>query len=237
MDGIAKLITGQSMIGPLEDESVFKYIVKDGAWEPHVTKLIMESLEPGDVFVDVGANLGYFTIIASRLVGASGAVHAFEPAPLNYNYIIKNIQLNALKNVQLHKTGLWNCCSTKKLTIPPKFYGGARIDTAGEIEISCIALDDLALAPNLIKIDIEGAEIFALEGIRRTIDTHHPKIIIELNRYWLKQNGFDPSAYIDFFNSVGYEMRTIPGDEPIKGADMLDKLCPSPLGIVDLIAQ
>ena len=90
--------------GPASDSTVFKAILQqNGDYEPHVTRAIKKHLKPGNIFVDIGANLGYFTLMASILVEPFGKVIAFEPATKTYNYCKKNIELNKLSNEDSYK--------------------------------------------------------------------------------------------------------------------------------------
>ena len=79
----------------LQDQHVSRRIREDGIWEPYETSLLLRLLQPGDVFVDVGANIGYFSVLAASLVGEQGAVFSFEPDPNNYRLLCANMALNA----------------------------------------------------------------------------------------------------------------------------------------------
>jgi FkbM family methyltransferase len=222
--------------GPASDSSVFAAILQqNGAYEPHVTKAIMENLKHGNTFVDIGANLGYFTLMASRLVGPSGKVIAFEPATEAYNYCRKNIELNKLPNVDLYKNGLWN--EKKTLTISDSHQlGFNHISDNGDI-IECIPLDSLYLTPNLIKMDIEGAEPYALKGMVETLKRCHPAIVMEVNRYCLKSFfGKDTEDVWQPLTDLGYEISVIPDGKRIESIEQLNVLCPSD-GLVDILAE
>ena len=79
------------------DRFVSRRIREDGIWEPFETSLVLASLSPGAVFVDVGANIGYFTVLAADRVGDSGAVFAFEPDPENFSLLQANLKLNGVR--------------------------------------------------------------------------------------------------------------------------------------------
>lgn len=222
--------------GPASDSSVFTTILQqNGAYEPHVTKAITEHLKPGNTFVDIGANLGYFTLMASRLVGPSGKVIAFEPATMTYNYCKKNIELNKLHNVELYKNGLWS--EKKTLTISDSHQlGFNHISNKGE-SIECIPLDSLYLTPDLIKMDIEGAEPYALQGMVETLKRCHPAIVMEVNRYCLKSFfGKDTEDVWQPLTDLGYEISVIPDGKRIESVEQLNVLCPSD-GLVDILAE
>jgi FkbM family methyltransferase len=222
--------------GPASDSSVFAAILQQGGtYEPHVAKAITEHLGPGNVFVDIGANLGYFTLMASRLVGPSGRVIAFEPATETYNYCKKNIELNKFVNVKLHKNGLWS--EKKTLTISDSHQlGGNHISDKGD-SIECISLDSLDLTPDMIKMDIEGAEPYALQGMVKTLKRCHPVIVMEVNRYCLKSFfGKDTEDVWQPLTDLGYEISVIPDGKRIECIEQLNALCSSD-GLVDILAK
>ena len=80
-----------------QDLFVSRRIREEGIWEPHETSLILDLLQPGDTFLDVGANIGYFSILAAAAVGEAGSVMAYEPDPENYRLLQANVELNALR--------------------------------------------------------------------------------------------------------------------------------------------
>ena len=94
-------------------------IMETGKWEPRTTQFIKDNLKPGQIFVDVGANVGYYTLLASKIVGNSGKVYAFEPLELSWTVLSKNLGMNELKNVIVFFMALSNNSGLKT-----KFYTG-----------------------------------------------------------------------------------------------------------------
>ena len=88
------------------DVHVSAAIARDGIWEPQETRFLLDTLRPGDVFVDVGANIGYFSLLASRLVGPAGTVLAFEPEAANYALLEANCRRNGCDNVRCFRAAL-----------------------------------------------------------------------------------------------------------------------------------
>ncbi|WP_348303764.1 FkbM family methyltransferase [Methanothrix sp.] len=222
--------------GPAVDDSVFASILEqNGAYEPHVAAEITRLLKPGETFIDIGANLGYFTLIASQLVGPSGKVLSFEPVPMSFDYLQKNVKLNNLYNVKLYKNGLWN--KNTVLTITDSDNIGYNHIAENGIEVECIYLDSLQLRPNLIKMDIEGAEPYALQGMIETLERHHPTIVMEVNRFCLRT--FIKKDAIDIWEPLhdqGYEMAVIPSGQKIESIEQLNALCPEH-GLIDIRAE
>jgi FkbM family methyltransferase len=220
---------------PATDTSVFRTILKQsGSYEPHVTKEIKEHLKPGNIFVDIGANLGYFTLIASRLVGTEGKVISFEPATETYNFCKKNIELNKLTNVELYKCGLWNEKKTLMISDSPQL-GGNHISDKGD-SIECIPLDSLDLTPNMIKMDIEGAEPYALQGMVKTLKRYHPAIVLEINRQCLRTHfKKDAEDIWKLLTDLGYEITVIPSKQKVGSVEQLNALCPKD-ELMDILA-
>ncbi len=154
-------------------------IFLSGYWEPAITKIISKSLTKEDIFIDIGANVGYYTLLASQLVGNKGKVYAFEASPKIFNQLEKNIFKNKITNTILFNVAISNQSGSTWIWSAPEGNAGhstimdnvaAEDGHTREAEIPCgtigqfVPQDDLRSA-RLIKIDIEGAERLAIEGI------------------------------------------------------------------------
>jgi len=151
--------------------------------EGDVHDFILDNLKPGDIFIDVGANIGYYTILASKHVGAK--VFAVEPVPQTVKVLKFNIKLNGLRNVTVIDKAAWNSYCRLKMKIAFGEFGCASFFHNGvEVDVNAIPLDGaLADVPKikLIKIDVEGAEYEVLQGLRQTlIRTEY--VVLELSR-------------------------------------------------------
>ena len=182
-------------------------------YEPELTYL--ESiLSPGRVFVDVGANFGIYTMVASRLVGKAGRVVAFEPSVQSFPVLQKNIALNNLENVLSFRAALSDKESRAWLyhALDPSGNSLGRdpsLDGVRE-EVVLKSLDSV-LEENgidrvdVIKVDVEGAEELVLHGAARSLKTHRPIIIFEYNPGCAARLGLSPDGARDFLQSLGYE--------------------------------
>jgi FkbM family methyltransferase len=167
-----------------------------GRWEPAETDYIRRHLKPGQGFVDIGANVGWFTLLASTIVGSTGVVHSFEPRPDTGHYLARSIALNRLDDVvTLHRAGLWS--------EPSELYliwsalrdnpGGAFLTSEDHgpqngTRVPLITLDSLGIGRcDLIKMDIEGAEPHALRGGAKTLARFRPPILSELHAVQLRR--------------------------------------------------
>ena len=170
-----------------------------GTTELPIQTSLVNLLGPGDVFYDVGAHVGFFSIIGSRLVGVEGAVYAFEPVPRYAALIRANAASNGMGNVEVHELAVAARCETRELWLEGKASppGTARLATDDSAElrgkplrVAAVAIDDLVGAdqmrpPTLVKVDVEGAELEVLSGMVRTMRTHRPTVICEL--HWTGQ--------------------------------------------------
>ena len=167
-------------------------------------------LETGDTVVDVGANIGVFTILAAKSVGETGRVIAIEPERKNLKDLRNNLKINGLKNVSVVPKGLWNRREKKKLYLKADarahtLVGKSSLGDAEEIEVDTLdnILEELGVTRvDFIKMDIEGAEIQALEGMERTLKENDVRLVIAAYHEvdvkptwktivpWLKQMGF-----------------------------------------------
>lgn len=164
-----------------------------GTFEPAVQEILAGCLEAGMVCYDVGANVGFLSILAAHLVGEEGEVHCFEPLPQNAGQIQYNARLNQFEKVFVHSVALAQTDSTASFRVSERPTFGAlssspiNVDReTGTIEIPVRMLDSIAaerkmLGPNLIKVDVEGSEIDFLTGAVQTIRRHQPLLVIELH--------------------------------------------------------
>lgn len=181
--------------------------------EPDTYLYITRYLKPGMVFIDCGANLGFYSLLASRVVGPKGKVVAFEPTPGIYGRLIGHLELNRCTNaraVQMalgERSGRASICMVnssnhgmnKVLTDP----GEARL---AECELG--SLDEFITAPagaqsHLVKIDVEGSEFAVLRGMDRILRTDPcPTLIVELGRQTMAPFGYEPEHLVEHLMSV-----------------------------------
>jgi FkbM family methyltransferase len=165
-------------------------------------------------FVDCGANIGYFTMLAARCVGPGGRVDAFEPDPLNRRRLVEHLHANGLtQQVKVHSVALSDHAGTATLYHPTggwsnhgqaSLFVGPGEQCMEPYLVSLARLDEqLERMPNLIKMDIEGAELAALKGATKVLAMKRPpKIILELNVSSAAAAGYRPVELYDFLRSV-----------------------------------
>jgi len=214
-------VLGKMLNMDLRDGALSSTLYANGVWEPEETSFVGKTLHPGMVFVDVGANIGYYTVIASELVGRSGQVFAFEPDPGNFAFLQKNIDANNCANVVASQKAVAAATQRLRLYRSEDNFGDHRIyepkdetlhrqgKTRLAIDIDAISLDDyFALNPthvDFLKMDIQGAEYEAFIGMRKLLG-QNPDITI-LTEFWPKglgEAGVSPQVFLDEVRSSGF---------------------------------
>jgi FkbM family methyltransferase len=143
--------------------------------EGDVNTLILKSLSEGDVFIDVGANIGYYSILAGKIVGERGQVIALEPVPNTVKVLDLNIKLNNLKNIKTIPKAAWSNSSLLNIYLPGGYYGWAshiKLHESKILHTKAVPLDDVSKkipAIKLLKIDVEGSEYQVLIGAKETL--------------------------------------------------------------------
>ncbi len=153
-----------------------------GLYEKEKTKHFLGQVRPSQVVYDVGAHVGYYSLLAATRVGPTGHVWAFEPVPQNFAYLKQHMELNHFSNVSLVQSAVADVSGTTQFRMDGSRSTG-KLSNAGGFPVSMTSLDDLlarrdAKPPHVIKIDVEGAELAALQGARKLLRDAHPKLYI-----------------------------------------------------------
>lgn len=206
-------VTGLRLFLQPDDTIITPVTLGWGEWEPTETHWIARMLKPGDTFVDVGANVGYFTVLAGSVVGNAGRVYAFEPDPIAFSYLEKNVRLNGLENVTLIQKAASNERGTVQLYIAADNKGDHRIYQTDEgrsaIDVEAVSLDEyFAEVPgslDFIKIDTQGAEGIILDGMPNILKAH-PELKVALE-FWpagFAKMGYDAIKIVKTLRSHDY---------------------------------
>jgi FkbM family methyltransferase len=183
-------------------------------YEPMETTLIQNLVKPGNTVMDIGAHIGYYTLLLSELVGKEGRVYAFEPDAENFRLLEKNVRENGCNNVILVNDAISD--HTGKLTLYSG-EGGSANPTVGSTkggvatEVHCIALDDfVGNFVDFIKMDIEGGEVAALRGMKKLIESNPwVKIITEFYPEGLERAGTCGMDLVIFLLARGFRLYKI----------------------------
>jgi FkbM family methyltransferase len=155
-----------------------------GTHEPRVQALLQREMRAGDVAWDIGAHIGFFTVLMARRAGPDGRVYAFEPVDRNAVRLEENVEANALHNVVICPAAVGDTNGFVSFSDGATSLEG-RIDETGGMRVECVTIDSAVeagcLPPTLMKVDVEGAEAAVIRGAAATIATYGPRMLIEIH--------------------------------------------------------
>jgi FkbM family methyltransferase len=177
-----------------------------GSYERDSQAAFVENVREGDVVYDIGANAGFFTLLASKLAGPHGVVYAFEPLQRNLTYLERHVSLNARENVRILPIAAAARSGTARFAVAHNPSQGGMSDR-GELEVTTRSLDDVAAEgnapPNFMKIDVEGAETQVLTGASALLRHSHPTIL-------LSTHGWEQHERCsEILKAAGYELKLL----------------------------
>lgn len=188
------------------DRHVSRHLREHGIWEPYETRLLMGGLQPGDAFLDVGANLGYFSLLAADRVGPDGRVVAIEPDPVNFGLLQRSIAHNGLDGIiEAHCLALSDRDGDARLYLSEDNLGDHQVFATGEERDSVpvqLRRGDALLGStlarlDLVKIDTQGSEYGVVTGLLPLLQRSRPRLIVELTPLSLRQCGSSGRALIE----------------------------------------
>lgn len=192
-----------------------------GTSEPLVQDALERHVHSGDVVYDIGANIGFFTIITARLVGPAGHVYAYEPLRENVVALERNIALNDFRNVTVRPCAVSRHDGSALLEVAPEPNWaqlesvGTRPDVQGRVRVDTVALDSElargARPPSIVKIDVEGAELEVLDGMLETLRRHRPVVLAEMH-------GRNREV-AERLRGAGYALSILEGKDPVEDAE------------------
>lgn len=174
-----------------------RHIFVTGEYEPATSAVFRACLSPGMTFIDVGANAGYFSLLASKCVGAGGKVLSFEPLPIVRRALTTNLELNAVRNCTVFDVALSNAADEVEFFAGPESHYGVSslrplADASQKIKVQTRRMDDVLDAGqsvDLVKIDVEGAEAHVLEGMTGVLVRCKPDVVLEVSPAYLTEMG------------------------------------------------
>jgi FkbM family methyltransferase len=201
-------------------------IYRDGYYEPEMVALFEKLLKPGMIFFDVGAHVGQFTLVASRLVGPKGSVHSFEPDSTTFEWLQANVRANGLSNVVANSVALADDTGTKTFYLATSDDIGSNSlrppsplhDSGRSRTVNCITLDEYVdsrgiTRVDVIKADIEGAELLLLRGARKLLGGDSaPVFILEFEEVRQQAFGYSCVQLADELLRNGYSLFRIGAD-------------------------
>ncbi len=214
----ARLVRGFCLELDLEDPDQRRMYFYRDYDERAEADLVQNLLQAGEVFWDVGANIGFFTLLAATVLNHTGEVAAFEPGHQAYRRLERNLSLNPYKNISLHQVAVSDREGEAVLHLAADLADGrASLYASGPgeadqtLEQPChtVSLDDygerLGLrSPHFMKIDVEGAEPLVLRGARKILERDCPLLLVEMKETALSAGGSSREEIRDFLNGCGY---------------------------------
>lgn len=223
---LCSILGGRKFFAIADDVGFSTHMISDGFWEFWLSRCFARHIRPGDTVLDVGANLGYYTLIAAELAGAQGRVIAIEPNPSVYSFLCDTISVNGFSS----RVTALNAAigGRQRETLAPFFVPNGepkngrflmagedarRLSAVGEVfsvrTLHTVPVDSGRV--DFIKIDVEGAELEVLASLAALMETHRPKIVCEVN--FARGYGYDDVAR---FLGHGSELRYLDYDSEIR---------------------
>jgi len=198
--------------------------LREGVYEQHVTSFFCSIIKKGMTVVDVGASLGYYTLLAAKRVGNNGKVIAFEPEPYSFEILKRNIQVNGWKNVQIFNIAASDREEQLEITSPLTGLAGSSLHKylhfrKRTFNCKAVPLDVFFTgeSPDVVKIDVEGAEVRVLRGMRKVL-RDGVQIICEVHPDILSSLGFNVKDVEHILNDFGYKIYIINTDGKLSSA-------------------
>jgi len=212
------------------DDAMVADLLKYGVYERDGSELVKKLVKQGMTILDLGASIGYYTLIFAKLTGQRGMVYAFEPEPHNCSILLLNLKENHISNVILVQKSISNKNGTAKLFVDQGNLGGHTFSynnilrrRGGFIDIEAITLDSFFKTRNhvdFIKIDTQGAEGLAIEGAAELIKRNNLKILMEFWPFGLKNLKTDPEKLLKTLKEFGFRIRVLDEKENYEGGDV-----------------
>jgi FkbM family methyltransferase len=229
-DGTAWVRTrwGRKVLVDTTDLLLTPWLLVDGIWEPEVTDFFQRTIEPGQVVVDVGANVGYFTMLAAHLTTHTGHVYAFEAQPDTYRLLVKGILANWMEPyVTAEQLAVYEDSRDLELFVRRRFAGNSSIvrsrpnveveDSVDAVRVSATSLDDyfsgLDTRIDFVKVDVEGAELHVFRGMHKILEANPDlTVMCEWSPDQAHEAGNPASELVEEFVRAEFTIRRI-GDE------------------------
>jgi FkbM family methyltransferase len=205
---------------PGEEWRLAAYYAFRGVPEPGVTRRFLSLIKPGMVVVDIGANIGIYTLYAARLLGQQGKVYSFEPTPRTFEILKDNIQVNGLLElglIELRQAAVSDTVGTAQLAVFADNCGHNTLfferEKVQQVTVSTVTLDEALggeTRVDVVKIDAEGAEPFIIRGMHKILNRNPGiRILLEFAPTHLRRAGVDPHDFLEEMSSLGFGIHRI----------------------------
>lgn len=221
------------------DRVIATHLLGEGVWEASETAAFLTHLRKGMAVFDVGANIGYYTLLAARAVGPSGRVWAFEPEPHNFALLTRNAAESGFTNVRLVNAAVSDRAGVLRLHLDDANFGAhsleagsVRTSSGRSVEVETVSLDryaDEALsceAGVLVKVDVQGAEALVVAGAQRLFELPNVTVFLEIWPEALARAQADAADLLAALEGLGFRFEDVEAPEstrrPLRPAEILE---------------
>jgi len=189
-------------------------------YEPNQTEVVKKYVHEGDTVIDIGAHVGYYTLLMAQLVGKNGKVYSFEPDPVNFQLLKKSVEINGFENVVLIQKAVSNITDKVKLFLGNddsainRIYDAKLGDTKESIDVESVTIDEYFKENdelvNFIKIDSEGSEVKIINGMKQFLSRNQELVMMtEFFPFLIKKSGDEPNQYLKSLEKFGFSLYNI----------------------------
>jgi FkbM family methyltransferase len=202
------------LLFPADDSVMLPLIAHSGSWELDEAILFRAHLRPGMTVVDIGAHVGYYTLLAARAVGSLGRVVAVEPHPLNAELLRQNVSRNRIRNVEVIEGAASRKPGKLMLEQSSDRNSGdhrvVRATSATTIEVDAVVLDDVLQRIDVGKVDAQGSDHAAVAGMEKLVRRDLPTVFTEFWPAAIRSFGDDPAGVVRYYRALPAHV-TMPG--------------------------
>ena len=189
-------------------------------YEPNQTEVVKKYVHEGDTVIDIGAHVGYYTLLMAQLVGKNGKVYSFEPDPVNFQLLKKSVEINGFENVVLIQKAVSNITDKVKLFLGDddsainRIYDAKLGDAKESIDVESVTIDEYFKENdelvNFIKIDSEGSEVKIINGMKQFLSRNQELVMMtEFFPFLIKKSGDEPNQYLKSLEKSGFSLYNI----------------------------
>ena len=189
-------------------------------YEPNQTEIVKKYVRKGDIVIDIGAHVGYYTLLMAQLVGKNGKVYSFEPDPVNFQLLKKSVEINGFENVVLIQKAVSNITDKVKLFLGDddsainRIYDAKLGDAKESIDVDSVTIDEYFKENdeliNFIKLDSEGSEVKIINGMKQFLSRNKKLVMMtEFFPFLIKKSGDEPNQYLKSLEKSGFSIYNI----------------------------
>jgi FkbM family methyltransferase len=218
----SEIVAYDSITMELDLQEFVQQYIYFNVYEPHVKWLLRSLLEPGKSFFDIGAHVGYYTLLAAHAVGPKGVIHSFEANPGTFELLSKNVRRNDFGRILLNRVALTDMNGEVRFCIDEirpasSSLSGKGADRLTELSVPSVTLDSYIESNSvtmldLIKIDIEGGEVRVFRGGQETLSRFRPDIVGEFSKEMMTRESTGEQEMIGLLKSLRYQAFTLRGN-------------------------